>query len=75
MTTELVIRIATADDAATLLRFIQELAEYEGEPAAVKTTAETLRAQLSSAKPPFEYGGSYVEFVERTGSEAAGVHR
>jgi ATPase subunit of ABC transporter with duplicated ATPase domains len=25
--------------------------------------------------PPFEYGGSYVEFVERTGSEAAGVHR
>jgi ATPase subunit of ABC transporter with duplicated ATPase domains len=26
------------------------------------------------AKPPFEYGGSYVEFVERTGSEAAGVH-
>jgi len=27
-----------------------------------------------SAMPPFEYGGSYVEFVERTGSEAAGVH-
>ncbi len=27
------------------------------------------------AQPPFEYGGSYVEFVERTGSEAAGVHR
>ncbi|MEO5987778.1 MAG: ABC-F family ATP-binding cassette domain-containing protein [Candidatus Eisenbacteria bacterium] len=26
------------------------------------------------AMPPFEYGGSYVEFVERTGSEAAGVH-
>ncbi|MEO5616327.1 MAG: ABC-F family ATP-binding cassette domain-containing protein [Candidatus Eisenbacteria bacterium] len=26
------------------------------------------------ARPPFEYGGSYVEFVERTGSEAAGVH-
>ena len=26
------------------------------------------------AQPPFEYGGSYVEFVERTGSEAAGVH-
>jgi ATPase subunit of ABC transporter with duplicated ATPase domains len=25
--------------------------------------------------PPFAYGGSYVEFVERTGSEAAGVHR
>ena len=27
-----------------------------------------------AARPPFEYGGSYVEFVERTGSEAAGVH-
>jgi ATPase subunit of ABC transporter with duplicated ATPase domains len=27
------------------------------------------------AQPPFEYGGTYVEFVERTGSEAAGVHR
>jgi ATPase subunit of ABC transporter with duplicated ATPase domains len=27
------------------------------------------------AQPPFEYGGSYAEFVERTGSEAAGVHR
>ncbi len=26
------------------------------------------------AQPPFEYGGSYLEFVERTGSEAAGVH-
>jgi ATPase subunit of ABC transporter with duplicated ATPase domains len=28
----------------------------------------------SPAKPPFAYLGSYVEFVERTGSEAAGVH-
>ncbi len=26
------------------------------------------------ARPPFAYPGSYVEFVERTGSEAAGVH-
>ncbi len=26
------------------------------------------------AQPPFAYPGSYVEFVERTGSEAAGVH-
>jgi ATPase subunit of ABC transporter with duplicated ATPase domains len=26
-------------------------------------------------QPPFAYGGSYAEFVERTGSEAAGVHR
>jgi len=28
----------------------------------------------TSAGPPFAYPGSYVEFVERTGSEAAGVH-
>ncbi|NOT33866.1 MAG: ABC-F family ATP-binding cassette domain-containing protein [Candidatus Eisenbacteria bacterium] len=28
-----------------------------------------------AAQPPFAYGGSYNEFVERTGSEAAGVHR
>jgi ATPase subunit of ABC transporter with duplicated ATPase domains len=27
------------------------------------------------AEPPFAYLGTYVEFVERTGSEAAGVHR
>jgi ATPase subunit of ABC transporter with duplicated ATPase domains len=27
------------------------------------------------ALPPFEYGGSYTEFVARTGNEAAGVHR
>ena len=27
------------------------------------------------ARPPFEYLGSYTEYVERMGSEAAGVHR
>jgi ATPase subunit of ABC transporter with duplicated ATPase domains len=27
------------------------------------------------AQPPLLYPGSYVEFVERTGSEAAGIHR
>ncbi|MCC6349984.1 MAG: ABC-F family ATP-binding cassette domain-containing protein [Candidatus Eisenbacteria bacterium] len=27
------------------------------------------------AQPPFPYPGSYAEYVERTGSEAAGVHR
>ncbi len=27
------------------------------------------------ARPPFAYLGSYVDYVERTGSEAAGVHR
>mgnify|MGYP001764008833 CR=1 FL=1 len=28
-----------------------------------------------AAEPPFPYLGSYVEYVERTGSEAAGVHQ
>ncbi len=32
-------------------------------------------ADGAPAEPPFEYLGSYVEYVERTGSEAAGVHR
>jgi ATPase subunit of ABC transporter with duplicated ATPase domains len=27
------------------------------------------------AQPPLVYDGSYAEFVARTGSEAAGVHR
>lgn len=48
------IRTATAADAETLLRFIQALADYEREPDAVRTDAGTLRAQLSSAQPPFE---------------------
>lgn len=54
MTTELRIRVAKPDDAPTILRFIQELAEYEREPHAVKTSTETLCAQLSAEKPPFE---------------------
>jgi GNAT superfamily N-acetyltransferase len=47
-------RIATPDDAETVLRFIRGLAEYEHEPDAVKATAAGLRAQMSSASPPFE---------------------
>lgn len=49
-----VIRPATTDDAATILRFIRELAVYEREPDAVEVTVETLREQLSSPRPPFE---------------------
>lgn len=49
-----VIRIATPDDAATILRFIRELADYEREPDAVEVTLDTLREQLASARPPFE---------------------
>lgn len=48
------IRFATPDDAPTLHRFICELAAYEREPAAVKVTADELRAQLSQPRPPFE---------------------
>jgi GNAT superfamily N-acetyltransferase len=48
------IRRATASDAELILRFIRELAEYEREPNAVETTAETLRTQLASDRPPFE---------------------
>lgn len=48
------IRTALPADASLVLGFIRELAEYEREPLAVEATAETLRAQLSSAVPPFE---------------------
>jgi len=48
------VRAATPDDAATILRFIRGLAEYEREPDAVKATAGELRAQMASAAPPFE---------------------
>ncbi len=48
------VRAATPDDAETILRFIRGLAEYEREAAAVKATAGELRAQMTSAAPPFE---------------------
>ncbi len=48
------IRPATSDDAATILRFIQALADYEKEPDAVEVTADTLRTQMESESPPFE---------------------
>jgi GNAT superfamily N-acetyltransferase len=48
------VRTASPDDAATILRFIRGLAEYEREPDAVKTTAAELSSQMSSAAPPFE---------------------
>src|SRR5713226_6930232 len=50
----LTIRFATSDDAATILRLINGLAEYELDAAAVEVTAEELRAQMASANPPFE---------------------
>jgi len=48
------IRTATTEDAATILRFIRELAVYEREPDAVEVTLDTLREQLASPRPPFE---------------------
>jgi GNAT superfamily N-acetyltransferase len=48
------IRPATPDDAPTVLHLIRKLARYEREPEAVEATAERLREQLSSPKPPFE---------------------
>lgn len=50
----LVLRSATVDDAATIHRFVRELAEYEKEPDAVRVTPEELRAQLAREAPPFE---------------------
>ncbi len=48
------VRPATPDDAATILRFIRDLATYEREPDAVEATVASLRDQLSSEHPPFE---------------------
>ncbi|MBO6938993.1 MAG: GNAT family N-acetyltransferase [Deltaproteobacteria bacterium] len=48
------IRAANPGDAPTILRFIQELADYEKEPDAVEVTADVLRAQMESERAPFE---------------------
>lgn len=49
----LVLRDAIPADAPVLLALIRALAEYEREPDAVETTAETLAAQLAAPQPPF----------------------
>ncbi|TNE91053.1 MAG: GNAT family N-acetyltransferase [Deltaproteobacteria bacterium] len=48
------IRPATPADAATLHRFIVELAVYEKEPDAVEVTPEILASQIAQERPPFE---------------------
>jgi GNAT superfamily N-acetyltransferase len=48
------VRPATPDDAATMLRFIRELAAYEREPDAVETTEPMLRDALFGASPAAE---------------------
>jgi len=50
----LAIRFAGPNDAATLLRFIRALAEYERMPDAVQADEPTLAAQLAMLPPPFE---------------------
>ena len=52
MTTQL--RHAEPKDAGTIYAFIVELARYEREPDAVKTTSDILEQQLASKNPPFE---------------------
>jgi GNAT superfamily N-acetyltransferase len=52
--TDIALRVAGPQDSALILRFIQQLAEYERQPDAVKATEEVLRQQLSAARPPFE---------------------
>ncbi|MBM45367.1 MAG: GNAT family N-acetyltransferase [Acidimicrobiaceae bacterium] len=52
--TDIKIRIATAEDAGTIVNFIQALAEYEREPDAVEATPESISQQLRSEPPPFE---------------------
>lgn len=47
------IRTATADDAATILGFIRDLATFEREPEAVEVTEADLRADLAGDAPPF----------------------
>lgn len=50
----LVLRFARPDDAATIHRFVVELATYEREPDAVVATVEDFRAQLAQSPPPFQ---------------------
>ncbi|HHO54060.1 MAG TPA: GNAT family N-acetyltransferase [Deltaproteobacteria bacterium] len=48
------IRFADPSDAATIHRFIVELATYEREPDAVEIDPRALAEQLASEPPPFE---------------------
>ena len=52
--TKIKIRLATPEDASTIVSFIQALAEYEREPDAVEAPPESIAQQLSSDPPPFE---------------------
>lgn len=60
------IREATPADAATIHRFISELAAFEREPDAVEATPESLRLQMEGPSPPFEC------LIAEVGGEPAG---
>jgi len=61
--TDLAIRLATASDAATVLRFIQALADYEKLSHMVVATEDAVRATLFGPRPAAE-----VLFAERGGA-------
>lgn len=50
----MIVRFATPADAATIHRFVVELATYEREPDQVIATIADYEAQLGEASPPFE---------------------
>ncbi|MEC8023399.1 MAG: GNAT family N-acetyltransferase [Myxococcota bacterium] len=50
----LLLRDASPSDAKTIYEFIVDLATYEKEPHAVRTTPETLHTQLESSACPFD---------------------
>jgi len=54
MTTRCSIRLATAEDATTIVTMIRGLADYEHELGAVQATPEIIADQMRCADPPFE---------------------
>jgi ATPase subunit of ABC transporter with duplicated ATPase domains len=75
-------------DLATKEMLVAALSDFEGTMLFVSHDRAFLRGLSNrvlelrpgdgdgtAPRPPFEYGGSYLEYVARTGSEAAGVHQ
>ncbi len=71
-------------DMATKEMLVQTLRTFDGTMLFVSHDRAFLRglatrvldvSACTQGKPPFAYPGSYVEWVERTGTEAPGVHR
>lgn len=48
------VREARPEDAGTIHRFVEALAEYSGQPGAVEVTPEELASQMRRDDPPFE---------------------